>query len=576
MNNKVNEPKYDEDVVNLGYLNKVLDNDIPEKVAIITTRNYNVQPSTPYYVGDTWTQGSNGNIYRCIKQRLVGEYNSSDWELATGSPSKEDYSALVRKVDLMTEQLDSKIESYYQDTDPAEEWATYTEKEKHVGDLWYDTTTNVSRSYMKDGTTYKWEIRDVPNNLYDKIDTKKSIYTSKPSSYQINDMWIISEEDTDIPTGYATGDILIANTTSDLYDSSHWSKKDNYTPKDYVDKQNTETIENIKSEIENTYKPSILDTAKANAKEQIDSFNTGEVVKQNGKYYIIDAETLEKATNVLVLGAGGIAGSNSGVNGQYNTAITNDGKINADMILTGALLASMIKGGTLTLGGLDNTNGNFQLLDANSNKLIEMNNLGIVLSNGAKLIGGNGVLSNFTFDTGNYEFIGFSNYDGTKQFLELTAFIPNNFVITEAHIMVEHAPIYWKGSTMGGSDYWGYARNVKLYKHSNSDKYYRYGITSGGYQDSSHVNLSEITNAFGANGFTGSAPSTAPSSSMSDTVTKITSTDIKNQLSVGKYNTFRIQSSLDTMTPVGDLIEQAINEKTGIAKATLCVIGYIK
>lgn len=576
MNNKVNEPKYDEDVVNLGYLNKVIENDIPEQIVTNTTRNYNMQPTPPYYVGDTWTQGYNGNMYRCIKQRLVGEYNSSDWELASGSPTKEDYSSLLKKVDLITTQLDSKIESYYQNTDPSLNWATYTEKEKHIGDLWYDTTNNVSKSYIKNNTEYSWEIRDVPNNLYDRIDSKKSIYTSKPSSYQVNDMWIISENDTDIPTGYTTGDILIANTTSDSYNSSHWSKKDNYTPKDYVDKQNTETIENIKNEIENTYKPSILDTAKANAKEEIDSFNTGEVIKKNGKYYIIDAESLDKATNVLVLGAGGIAGSNSGVNGEYNTAITIDGKINASMILTGALLASMIKGGTLTLGGLDNTNGNFRLLDANSNKIIEMNNLGITLSNGAKLIGGNGVLSSFTFDTGNYNFLGFSNYDGSKHFLEISAYIPSNFTIVEAYIMLEHAPVYWRGSSVGGSNFWGYARNIKLYKISNSDKYYRYGITSGGYEDSDYLNLSEVSGAFGTNGFTGTAPSSAPSSSMANTISKITSIDIKSQIAIGKYNNFRIQTSLSNITPAGDMIEKSINEKTGIAKATLCVIGYIK
>ena len=573
MNTQRTEPKYDEDFVNLGYLNRILNNTVEEKVKSFTTKNYNMQPTPPYYVGDTWTQGVDGNIYRCIKQRLVGEFNQDDWELASGNITKEDYSQLLEKLELITEQVDEKIQTYYQSESPSKNWETTIEKEKHIGDLWYDTNDNISKVYLKENDEYIWKIQDVPQSLYDKINSKKTIYTSKPSEYEKNDMWIVSATDTNIPEGFSAGDILIASETSNIYNPSHWSKKDNYTTKDYVDEKNNEIIE----EIEKTYKPSILDTAKANAKELIDTFNNGEVIKKDGKYYVIDSDSLETATNVIVIGAGGIAFSNNGVNGEYRVAITIDGKINADMILTGSLLASLIKGGTLTLGGLDNKNGNFKLLDSDSNTLIEMNNDGIILSNGAKLIGGNGVLSNFTFSTGNYDFLGFSNYDGSKRFLELTAYIPDNLVIVEAYILLEHAPVYWRGSEdFQVSNFWGYARDIELYKISNSDKYYRYGITSGGYEDSDYLELSKISDAFGKEGFTGTAPKESPSANMSNTISKATSINIKNYLTVGKYNNFRIQTNLPNMVPVHDLIEKDINEKTGIAKATLCVIAYIK
>ena len=52
--------------------------EINEKAQVFTS-----QPTTPYYVGDLWTQGPNGEIYRCKTNRLSGNYNSSDWEKAS-------------------------------------------------------------------------------------------------------------------------------------------------------------------------------------------------------------------------------------------------------------------------------------------------------------------------------------------------------------------------------------------------------------------------------------------------------------------------------------------------------------
>ncbi len=40
-------------------------------------------PTTPYDVGDLWTQGTNGDIMRCKKARASGNYTASDWEKAS-------------------------------------------------------------------------------------------------------------------------------------------------------------------------------------------------------------------------------------------------------------------------------------------------------------------------------------------------------------------------------------------------------------------------------------------------------------------------------------------------------------
>ena len=44
-------------------------------------KNFTVEPTTPYYIGDTWTDGT--NFKKCKIQRLTGAYDSADWEAAT-------------------------------------------------------------------------------------------------------------------------------------------------------------------------------------------------------------------------------------------------------------------------------------------------------------------------------------------------------------------------------------------------------------------------------------------------------------------------------------------------------------
>lgn len=43
---------------------------------------FTAQPTTPYKVGDLWTQGTTGNIMRCKVARASGAYTASDWEKA--------------------------------------------------------------------------------------------------------------------------------------------------------------------------------------------------------------------------------------------------------------------------------------------------------------------------------------------------------------------------------------------------------------------------------------------------------------------------------------------------------------
>ena len=80
----MSEPKYDEDLVNLGYLNKTLEEaqsniKIPENIS----KHYSSKPQPPYNAGDTWIDGN--IIYTCISSRQIGTYTDSDWTTESGA-----------------------------------------------------------------------------------------------------------------------------------------------------------------------------------------------------------------------------------------------------------------------------------------------------------------------------------------------------------------------------------------------------------------------------------------------------------------------------------------------------------
>lgn len=108
---------------------------------------------------------------------------------------------------------------------------------------------------------------------------------------------------------------------------------------------------------------------------------------------IMDTPDINTAVNVWRWNKNGLGHSHNGYNGPFSdVAITQDGRINANLITTGALnanlittgtmLANRILGGTLTLGGNGNGNGVLQVLDANGNVIGTWNNSGVDLKKG--------------------------------------------------------------------------------------------------------------------------------------------------------------------------------------------------
>lgn len=74
---------------------------------------------------------------------------------------------------------------------------------------------------------------------------------------------------------------------------------------------------------------------------------------QPNEIYAMDTESVGTAKKVLRLNVNGIGGSTTGINGEYNVAITTDGQINATRITFGELNGNLIKANSVVIGALD-------------------------------------------------------------------------------------------------------------------------------------------------------------------------------------------------------------------------------
>ena len=91
----------------------------------------------------------------------------------------------------------------------------------------------------------------------------------------------------------------------------------------------------------------------------------------------------EEATYCIKINSAGIGFSNTGINGTFNSAWTIDGTLNMQNINVINLTASLIKGGTLKLGGTNNQSGTFELYDDANALMCLMDKTGLtVYANG--------------------------------------------------------------------------------------------------------------------------------------------------------------------------------------------------
>lgn len=92
-------------------------------------------------------------------------------------------------------------------------------------------------------------------------------------------------------------------------------------------------------------------------------------IYEGDKILVVDSLPKETARNVLLINNGGIAFSQTGINGTFNSAWTIEGTLNMQNINVINLTANLIKGGTLKLGSKLNESGILEIYD-NANNLI--------------------------------------------------------------------------------------------------------------------------------------------------------------------------------------------------------------
>lgn len=103
------------------------------------------------------------------------------------------------------------------------------------------------------------------------------------------------------------------------------------------------------------------------------------VINEGSRILVVDALPKESATNVMMISSGGIGFSNTGIQGTFNSAWTLDGTLNMQNIKVINLTASLIKGGVLKLGGVDNSSGTFELYDETNTLIALMDKGGLTV-----------------------------------------------------------------------------------------------------------------------------------------------------------------------------------------------------
>lgn len=169
-------------------------------------RIFTSTPYPPYEVGDLWVQGSSGDIMRCKTSRASGSYTSSDWEKASKYTDNTALNNFINgsykdTITNITTQIDGKIETWFQTSDPSTAWTTTALKKAHVGDMWYHTINKVLKYYS---SSYAWvQVDDAKafaayeaaSKAQDTADGKRRVFVATPTvPYDVGDLWVDGKE----------------------------------------------------------------------------------------------------------------------------------------------------------------------------------------------------------------------------------------------------------------------------------------------------------------------------------------------------------------------------------------------
>ena len=225
------------------------------------------QPKPSYNVGDLWFDSKTSDIMTCIKKRDSGDYVASDWEKRNKYTDNSELTNFVENIytknikDLQN-QVDGQIETFYYDYEPtllnypASEWTSTTEREKHIGDLFYWKTKGYAYRFLLDGATWKWQLvqdtditkaMETAEKAKDTADGKRRVFVTEPEPpYDIGDLW----------TQGTSGDLMRCKISRSIgsFDSADWEKATKYTDDSslisFIKGEYAETLETVKGQID--------------------------------------------------------------------------------------------------------------------------------------------------------------------------------------------------------------------------------------------------------------------------------------------------------------------------------------
>lgn len=212
-------------------------------------RVFTAEPVPPYDVGDLWAQGPSGYLMVCISpQTVYGSYDPYDWDIAGqgGDENLQNFIDNVYNPDIsgLQGEIDGKVETWFYAYEPtllnlpASGWTDNETKDKHLGDLFFDTSTGFAYRFKVETGTYSWErVQDsgivdalsAASAAQDTADGKRRVFTSQPTPpYDAGDLWAEGP----------TGDLMVCISPQGPYgafDSYDWELASKYTDDSALD-----------------------------------------------------------------------------------------------------------------------------------------------------------------------------------------------------------------------------------------------------------------------------------------------------------------------------------------------------
>lgn len=271
--------------------------------------------------------------------------------------------------------------------------------------------------------------------------------------------------------------------------------------------------------------------------------------------YLHDKPLRENSVHIWKMTANGIFIShNGGVT--YENGIDSEGNGNFNMLSAVGFLAQWI------ICGGSGVNGQFKIRDSEDNEILILDNRGITMQNGAKLMGGNGVLSTFISTTAGYYPGGFSVLGWIigggmpqRDFLYHYVYVPDGFIVTRATLYVEVMSKYLTNSgSSGPKTGWYTVSNIKASALTDASQMYMNSY----YQSEARVSAPTGDNIAGFGTWSPPAVATLQQRSV----------DVTSYLATGKRTLFAIQGGANTSNDYSDITDSSW------AKMTVAIEGY--